>query len=95
LDEFKVFKAEVENRHNIKIKIVRSDRRREYYAHHTPYRQVPVPFARLLQENGIFAQYSMPDDPQQNGVAERCNHTLIDMVRSMLSYSMLLNYLHV
>jgi hypothetical protein len=31
----------------------------------------------------------MPGDPQQNGVAERCNRTLMDMVRSMLSYSML------
>jgi hypothetical protein len=26
VDKFKVFKAEVENQHNIKIKIVRSDR---------------------------------------------------------------------
>ena len=26
LDKFKIFKAEVENRHNLKIKIVRSDR---------------------------------------------------------------------
>jgi hypothetical protein len=32
----------------------------------------------------------MPGDPQQNGVAERRNRTLMDMVRSMLSYSMLL-----
>jgi hypothetical protein len=31
----------------------------------------------------------MPDDPQQNGVAERCNPTLMDMVRSMLNYSTL------
>jgi hypothetical protein len=31
----------------------------------------------------------MPDDPQQNGVAERRNRTLMDMVRSMLSYSTL------
>jgi hypothetical protein len=31
----------------------------------------------------------MPDDPQQNEVAERCNRTLMDMVRSMLSYSTL------
>jgi hypothetical protein len=28
----------------------------------------------------------MSGDPRQNGVAERRNHTLIDMVRSMLSY---------
>jgi hypothetical protein len=31
----------------------------------------------------------MSDDPQQNGVAERNNRTLVDMVRSMLSYSTL------
>jgi hypothetical protein len=31
----------------------------------------------------------MPGEPQQNGVAERRNHTLMDMVRSMLSYSTL------
>ena len=29
----------------------------------------------------------MPGEPQQNGVAERRNRTLLDMVRSMLSYS--------
>jgi transposase InsO family protein len=31
----------------------------------------------------------MPGDPQQNGVAERRNRTLMDMVRYMLSYSTL------
>jgi hypothetical protein len=66
LDKFKVFKAEVENQHNIKIKIVRSDRGGEYYGHHTPYGHVPGPFARFLQENGIVIQYSMSGDPQQN-----------------------------
>jgi hypothetical protein len=89
LDKFKIFKAEVENQHNIKIKLVRSDRGGEYYGRHTPYGQVPEPFVRFLQENGIVTQYSMPDDPQQNGVAERRNRTLMDMVRSMLSYSTL------
>jgi hypothetical protein len=89
LDKFKVFKAEVENQHNIKIKIVRSDCGGEYYSRHTPYGQVSGPFARFLQENGIVAQYSMPGDSQQNGVAKRRNRTLMDMVRSMLSYSML------
>jgi hypothetical protein len=37
LDKFKIFKAEVENQHNKKIKIVRSDRGGEYYERHTPY----------------------------------------------------------
>jgi hypothetical protein len=89
LYKFKIFKTEVENQHNIKIKLVRSDRGGEYYGRHTPYSQVHGPFARFLQENGIVAQYLMSNDPQQNGVAERCNRTLMDMVRSMLSYSTL------
>jgi hypothetical protein len=89
LDKFKIFKAEVENQHNIRIKLVRSDRGGEYYDRHIPYGQVPGPFARFLQENGIVVQYSMPGDPQQNGVAERRNRTLMDMVRSMLRYSTL------
>jgi hypothetical protein len=86
LDKFKIFKAKVENQHDIKIKVVRSDLGVEYYGHHTPYGQVPGPFARFLQKNSTIVQYSMSGDPRQNGVAERCNRTLMDMVRSMLSY---------
>jgi hypothetical protein len=89
LDKFKIFKAEVENQHNIRIKLVRSDHGGEYYGRHTPYDQVPEPFARFLPENCIVTQYSMSGDPQQNGVVERRSHTLMDMVRSMLSYSTL------
>jgi len=89
LDKFKIFKAEVENQHDRKIKIVRSDRGGEYYGRHTPYGQTPGPFARFLEENGIKAQYSAPGEPQQNGVAERRNRTLMDMVRSMMSHSIL------
>jgi hypothetical protein len=48
LDKFKIFKAEVENQQNLKIKIVRSDRGGEYYGRHTPYGQIPGPFARFL-----------------------------------------------
>jgi transposase InsO family protein len=32
-------------------------------------------------------QYTLPYTPQQNGVAERRNRTLMDMVRSMMAYS--------
>ena len=58
----------------------------EYYGRHTPYVQVLGPFAKFLQENGIVDQYSTLGEPQQNGVAERRNRTLMDMVRSMISY---------
>jgi len=89
LDKFKLFKAEVENQHDRKIKIVRSDRGGEYYGRHMPYGQISGPFAKFLQENGIKAQYSAPGEPQQNRVAERRNRTLMDIVRSMLSHSTL------
>ena len=89
MDKFKIFKVEVENQHNLKIKVVRSDRGGEYYGRHTPYGQVSGPFARFLQENSIVAHYSTLDEPQQNGVVERRNRTAMDMVRSMISYSTL------
>jgi hypothetical protein len=71
LDKFKIFKAEFENQHNLKIKVVRSKRRGEYYGKHVTYGQILGPFARYLQENGIVTQYSMLGEPQQNVVAER------------------------
>jgi hypothetical protein len=80
LKKFKIFKAQVENQQNVKIKVVRSDRGGEYYGKSAPYGQIPGPFAKFLQENGIVAQYSMPGEPQQNGVAVRRNRTLMDMV---------------
>jgi transposase InsO family protein len=86
LGKFKIFKTEVENEHNLKIKVVRSDRGGEYHGKHTTYGQISGPFAKYLQENGIVARYSMSGEPQQNGLAERQNHTLMDMVRSILSY---------
>ena len=45
----------------------------------------PGPFARFLEKCGIRAQYTMPGTPQQNGVSERRNRTLLDMVRSMVN----------
>lgn len=54
---------------------------------HAPYGQILGPLARCLEENGIIAQYSMLGEPKQNGMAECPNRTLMDMVRSMLSYS--------
>jgi transposase InsO family protein len=79
----------MENQHDIKIKIVRSNRGGEYYGRHAPYGQIPRPFAKFLEENGIVALYLLHYKPQQNGMAERRNRTLIEMVLSMLSNSML------
>ena len=93
LGDFKVFKAEIENRCGKHIKIVRSDRGGEYYGKYIENRQAPSAFAKFLQENGIVAQYTMPSSSDQNGVVERRNRTLMDMVRSMRSITKLPQYL--
>jgi transposase InsO family protein len=87
LNAFKTYKVEVEKQKERKIKIVRSDRGGEYYGRYIDKGQMIGPFAKFLEEEGIVAQYTMPGIPQQNGVAERRNRTLMDMVRSMLSNS--------
>ncbi|XP_060960785.1 uncharacterized protein LOC133031320 [Cannabis sativa] len=90
LDVFKSFKAKVENQHSKRIKQFRSDRGGEYYGRYDGSgEQRPGPFSRYLEECGIVPQYTMPGSPSMNGVAERRNRTLKDMVRSMLSHSTL------
>ena len=93
LGTFKVFKIEVENQCGQLIKIMRSDRGEEYYGKYTENGQAPGAFAKFLQENGIVAQYTMLSSPDQNGVAERRNRTLMDMVWSMRSNTKLTQYL--
>jgi len=93
LDAFKSLKAAIELKTGKKIKCVRSDRGGEYYGRYDETERNPGLFARFLDECGIEAQYTMPDTPQQNGVAERRNHTLLKMVRCMLSHSSLLDFL--
>ena len=93
LDAFKVFKAEVKNQCGKHIKIMRLDRGGEYYGKYTENGQAPGAFVKFLQENGIVAHYTMPGSPNQNGVAERRNRTLMDMVSSMRSNTKLPQYL--
>jgi len=57
------------------IKSVRSDRGGEYTS---------TAFTRYCEEEGIRRFLTAPYSPQQNGVAERKNRTILDMVRSML-----------
>ena len=65
--------------------MVRSDRGGEYYGRYDSTGQHMGPFAKYLQDCGIVPQYTMPGTPEQNGVAERRNRTLKDMMRSMMS----------
>ena len=64
---------------------MRSDRGGEYYGRYTEDGQALGPFVTFLQEHLIVAQYTMPSSSDQNGVAERRNRALLDMVRSMRS----------
>ena len=63
-----------------RIKAIRSDRGGEY---------ILRDFKDYLIQNGIVSQLTAPRTPQQNGVVERRNRTLLEMVRSMMSYSTL------
>ena len=87
---FKIFRAKVEIQLNKKIKCVRFDRGGEYYGRYdNSGEQHPGPFTDFLEEYGIVPQYTMPGSPNMNGVAERRNRTLKDIVRSMISHSTL------
>ncbi|KAL0533127.1 hypothetical protein IC582_030342 [Cucumis melo] len=79
-EKFKEYKVEVENESDKTIKTLRSDRGGEY---------MDLQFQDYLIEHGIQSQLSVPSMPQQNGVSERRNRTLLDMVHSMMSFSQL------
>ncbi|RVW78353.1 Retrovirus-related Pol polyprotein from transposon TNT 1-94 [Vitis vinifera] len=69
------------------------DRGGEYYERYDETGRNPGPFAKFLLECGIDARYTLSGTPQQNGVAERRNRTLLDMVRCILSNSSLPKFL--
>ncbi|KAK9028451.1 hypothetical protein V6N11_025611 [Hibiscus sabdariffa] len=58
------------------MKTFRSDQVQEYLS-----------LDKLLKECGIVSQITPPDTPRWNGVYERRNRTLLDMVRSMMSHN--------
>jgi len=84
VDALEIYLNEVERQLDRKVKVIRSDRGDEYYERYDETRQHLGPFAKLLQKCGICVQYTMPGTLQQNGVSERRNRNLMDMVRSML-----------
>ena len=77
-EKFKEFQSEVENQCGKKIKVLRSDRGSEYLSHE---------FSNHLKSYGIVPQLTPPGTPKRNGVSERRNRTLLDMVRSMMCQS--------
>jgi len=75
LHYFKIYKAEIENQLERKIKRVRSDRGGKYFSNN---------FTSFCEEHGIIHERTSPYSPQSNGVAERKNRTLTDLVNAIL-----------
>nr|GEZ88761.1 hypothetical protein [Tanacetum cinerariifolium] len=65
---------------HVSRKALRSDRGGEYLSQE---------FKDYLRKNGIVQHLSSPYTPHQNGVSERRNRTLLDMVRSMFNLTTL------
>ena len=75
-EKFKEFKVLVEKQTGFKIKSLRTDNGGEYTS---------SIFEAFLSSEGIRHQKTVPKNPEQNGVAERMNRSLVEAVRTMLS----------
>ncbi|KAK8921022.1 hypothetical protein KSP39_PZI020059 [Platanthera zijinensis] len=73
--QFKAFKQQVEKQLERHIKTLRSDRGGEFLS---------TNFNTFCQDAGIHRELTAPGSPQQNGVVERRNRTIMEMARSMV-----------
>ena len=69
------FKAWVENQSKCKMQVIRSDNGTEYTSEK---------FNKFCENEGIEHQLTAPYTPQQNGVVERKNRTVMEMTRCLL-----------
>ncbi|XP_058784891.1 uncharacterized protein LOC131659762 [Vicia villosa] len=75
-DVFKRFKSMAERQCGRKLKVLKTDGGGEYTS---------VAFGKNCDDEGIVREVVPPYTPQQNGIAERKNRSIMNMVRSMLS----------
>ncbi|CAL9019297.1 unnamed protein product, partial [Prunus brigantina] len=90
LDKFKIYKAEVENQLNLKIKVVKSDREGEYYGRFDETGRNPGPFAKFLQEEGIIAHFeeiTLNHDIPQNPSEEIVRLPQMDSINTQLEHT--------
>jgi transposase InsO family protein len=73
---FKEWKLMIEIQTERKVKLLRTDNGGEFYSH---------VFDDYCRKEGIVRHHTIPYTPQQNGVAERMNRTIISKARCMLS----------
>ena len=83
-EKFKIFKAVVEKETGTTIKTFRTDRGGEF---------ISSEFNLYCETAGIVRHLTAPYSPQQNGVVERRNRTLMGMTRSILKAMECPNYL--
>nr|GEX87779.1 hypothetical protein [Tanacetum cinerariifolium] len=76
----KTFLTGLENQLSLKVKVIRSD-------NGTNFKNSDL--NQFCELNGIKREFSVPRTPQQNGIAERKNRTLIKAARTMLADSLL------
>jgi len=81
-EKFQEFKIMVEKEFGQSIKTLISDNGGEFKSND---------FMNFCKYHGIKRQFTTPYTPQQNGVAERKNRTIVEMARSMLQGSKLGN----
>jgi hypothetical protein len=81
---FQTIKSKVEKETRTHIKCLRTDKGGEFLSHE---------FIRFLAQNGINHQLTMAQIPQQNGVAERRNRTIIERACSIATASNYPGYL--
>lgn len=74
-EKFKEFKSQVEKQLECSIKCLRSDNGLEY---------MNANFCEFLKAAGIVHQTTTPYTPEQNGVAERMNRTLVEKAKCLL-----------
>ena len=79
-DKFKIFRQLVENEVKEKIGTLTTDNGGEFNSNE---------FKTYCRENGIRRHLTNVYTPQQNGVVERMNRTLLGMARSMLTFKRL------
>nr|GEW33755.1 retrovirus-related Pol polyprotein from transposon TNT 1-94 [Tanacetum cinerariifolium] len=70
----------LENQLSLKVKVIRSDNGAEFKNHN---------LNQFCVLKGIKREFSVPGTPQQNGIAERKNRTLIEAAKTMLEDSLL------
>lgn len=83
-EAFKRFKAQVENKSERRIKILRTDRGGDFCSKE---------FKSFCEAAGVERQYTAPYTPQQNGMVKRRNRTVVAMTRSVLKESGLPAYM--